>query len=66
MEKLKPCPFCGGKADKFTLLKNGKKIRFVIQCENGCGATYPVDSEEEAFKSWNMRANEPTESEEQT
>ena len=61
-KQLKPCPFCGGKADEFTLLKNDVRIRYVIQCENQCSSTYPVDSEEEAIKAWNKRVNEQTRS----
>ena len=57
MEELKPCPFCGGKAHKWSW--NGGVC---IECEN-----YHVDkhrisfqfqTEEEASEAWNRRVND--------
>lgn len=48
--KLKPCPFCGGKA-----VKIGRNVFWVRCC--GCGAgTSVFDSEKEAKEAWNRRA----------
>lgn len=62
MEKLKPCPFCGGKAF----------VRYVmpcstVQCEK-CGASTGVfsdwyeeaDGRKEAIDAWNRRVNNDT------
>ena len=59
MEKLKPCPFCGGKA-------NGPTDWWphMIACEI-CGAIvkgfdFAEDGMREAVEKWNRRAEEPT------
>jgi len=57
IETLKPCPFCGGKAQ---FLEN--EIDFVsvvsVDC-TGCGASYDccTDTESEAAEMWNTRAS---------
>ena len=59
-EKLKPCPFCGGKA-KFGANKSccGRTVR--IDCTNpecgGCVTTF--SSKAEATKAWNRRTQQP-------
>ena len=66
--KLKPCPFCGGKASVF------KAYRVVYGINLGLGTAYTVacetercvlegggglfDSEYSAIKAWNRRAND--------
>lgn len=48
--KLKPCPFCGGKA---VFVKSGASAW--IRCSD-CGCVYPDDArEDEAFNLWNSR-----------
>jgi Lar family restriction alleviation protein len=54
--KLLPCPFCGGQADFF----NNEGLisdKFCIQCET-CfsGTSVDCETEEDAIKSWNTRA----------
>ena len=60
MDKLKPCPFCGGLA---VLRKNEERIKpFYVKCGNiGCELIVMTDfyaTEEEAFKTWNRRVND--------
>ena len=51
---LKPCPFCGGRADFATSDKNW------ISCTE-CGAeTSYYDEPEEAIEAWERRYQEPT------
>lgn len=60
MEKLKPCPFCGGKADVWRT-----NYHVYIQCENFCMddrfehlVQVSGDTEEQALEAWNRRAND--------
>ena len=60
MEKLKPCPFCGGEADycyfKIFTTKMVKVVCTKCSCELRAG-----DVEiEQATKSWNTRYEPPT------
>lgn len=58
MEKLKPCPFCGGEA-KITRIR-GSERPYVAVCQKGeCQASVGVYSytRAEAAKAWNRRAN---------
>ena len=61
--KLKPCPFCGGKA-VLEPYKARKGYEANIQCNGGCLAlmrTITYDTEEEAVEAvvntWNRRAD---------
>ena len=62
MDKLKPCPFCGGEA---RLLLNAKRKIYgkdeyktgVVACCNVCEARMFYASEELAIKAWNRRAD---------
>ena len=59
--KLKPCPFCGGKAE-FALgeeyREEYKQSNDWIEC-NSCGTeTACFDTPEEAAEAWNNRAGE--------
>lgn len=52
--KLKPCPFCGGKAERFTSPFKGTQM-FVC---NGCGADvcfFGAEYEPDASEAWNRR-----------
>lgn len=63
MEKLKPCPFCGGRAKRYQE-KNGivvenmtlepNTVHFVLCTE--CSALVSESSEKEAAEAWNKRA----------
>lgn len=63
---LKPCPFCGGKAERKETEKYiglGRSIpQYYIRCGNeDCSlyvATCNRDTEEEAVEIWNRRATE--------
>ena len=65
--ELKPCPFCGGKAERkesYKITGSGKLSKLIpqyyIKCGNkDCGlfvATCNRDTEEEAIEIWNRRA----------
>ncbi len=65
MEKLKKCPFCGREAVviKTLCLENNFEGYHVFHSCKELGAvipmqTYTFDSEEEAIKVWNRRAEE--------
>ena len=62
MEKLKPCPFCGGKIkldeDDFYMFccdKCGAGITFAKKLEDG---TATDCSKKESIEKWNRRAND--------
>lgn len=58
--KLKPCPFCGGKASLYTLY-DGNRTYYVIVCETaGCRASEDYawsyqDDKMTAVSAWNNR-----------
>jgi len=54
METLKPCPFCGGKAEVRLFWGN-----YVISCKGCPGGTFPRKgmTKEEAIEVWNRRAD---------
>ena len=60
---LKPCPFCGGRAEQKETYKYvglGKSIpQYYVRCGNSdCGlyvATCNMDTKEEAVEIWNRR-----------
>ena len=64
-EKLKPCPFCGGKAEYHCeehdwsdcgYLSTAKYYDAYVECEN-CGARTEIfDTKEEAISAWNKRS----------
>lgn len=50
-EELKPCPFCGGNAQK---VKSSGRWGWFVSCS--CAAVGPsADSKEEAIAAWNRR-----------
>lgn len=54
-EELKPCPFCGGKAELIYYRANGKTT--VSCCVGGCMANISFcPTTEAAIKKWNRRA----------
>ena len=54
--KLKPCPFCGGKAESGTL-RTSDGVKFLVECSN-CGvATLLYYDTEKAAGAWNRRVN---------
>lgn len=52
MKTLKPCPFCGGKAEVTLFLGN-----YIVACKCCPGATFPCKgmTKEEAIEAWNKR-----------
>lgn len=65
MDKLKPCPFCGGKAKLESAKANAAATRLIfwVQCNletaETCSCiprTWNCDTPEEAIEAWNRRA----------
>ena len=55
MTELKPCPFCGGKANLAQTVRTGF---WYIICRNCDIATLQYSSAEKARRVWNRRAND--------
>jgi hypothetical protein len=58
MEKLKPCQFCGGKANCYVAYDT-----YHVSCTNALGCpvipqTWGYDTEAEAIEAWNRRTND--------
>ena len=53
MSELKPCPFCGGKAD-WTYLDVKNRGSCVVKCQN-CGPLIRYPNPTDAREHWNMR-----------
>ena len=57
IEKLKPCPFCGGKAELWEY-RDLDEVSYYIGCTT-CGAqTKYTDSEDLCIEAWNRRATD--------
>ena len=59
--KLKPCPFCGGKAELASDVFDGRRVWFVRCLWSGGGVSvesFDRDTPQEAAKLWNRRAGE--------
>ena len=60
MDKLKPCPFCGGKAELLIVpgrFKSGlSSSGWLVKCTNGCCNQMPYTSDHDAKEAWNRRA----------
>ena len=57
MDDLKPCPFCGAKAELSSRSVEGWET-WVVECtwcEGSVGNTNLSSSKEEAIENWNMR-----------
>ena len=64
MDKLKPCPFCGGEAI-MEAYKFGREhdARYRVKCSNKlcfCETNWADFSEEDAAERWNRRVNNGT------
>lgn len=55
MIKLKPCPFCGGKADFATWIFEGGKKEYSVMCDDCDADVYSCETKEEAAEKWNRR-----------
>ena len=54
MNELKPCPFCGGKAEIVSMGVDRQVS--VVLCEECGGGTMLKETEAEAIDAWNRRA----------
>lgn len=55
MEKLKPCPFCGGEPEMI----NYSEHEWLVNCPECCGMVERWrETEKEAAEQWNRRAND--------
>lgn len=65
MDKLKPCPFCGGEAFIFVIPPHKHRIvplpdyagEAFVECTK-CTCAMSADTKEEAIKAWNRRTND--------
>lgn len=58
--ELKPCPFCGGKAE---IEYKRNLLTWIVQCSNNsCPASYMIgadfETEEATIEAWNRRAEQ--------
>lgn len=59
MDKLKPCPFCGGEAKvEHEYYSNFTKINYCVSCFSCFSSTFDFDTEQEAIEAWNRRVGE--------
>ena len=59
MEKLKPCPFCGGKAEMLISEYEGSRKEYLVACAECDGMVERwIETEEEAVEKWNRRVND--------
>jgi len=57
MDKLLPCPFCGGEACMNEHVFTGYSSMFGVICLDCCAETWQFyDTKEEAAAAWNRRA----------
>ena len=54
MDKLKPCPFCGGVAELYD--EDGEELYFVGKCTQCEAQTIGSEDKKEAINQWNGRA----------
>lgn len=60
--ELKPCPFCGGKAELIIILGEDPfemPLRWSVRCVNSCCKQYPHVSDRDAVEEWNRRVSPP-------
>jgi len=64
MSDLKPCPFCGGKAELLTVPANSglSGTKWVVVCKKRCCNQYPHISDHDAIEAWNRRVNDERQS----
>ena len=64
MSELKPCPFCGGKAELVCVPapygeQGMSPSRWFVHCPHYCCKQYPQVSDHDAVEQWNARMNAP-------
>lgn len=58
-EELKPCPFCGGKAEVVWMpYINVEGMGLVVECNHCWAETGYYATREEAIAAWNRRASD--------
>ena len=59
MNELKPCPFCGGKAEFVSTCEVPDETpRGFFRCENMCCEQCHIRSKDEAEEEWNRRVEQ--------
>ena len=59
MTQLKPCPFCGGKAEMLINEYNDSKKEYLVACTECDGMVERWrETEEEAVEQWNRRISD--------
>ena len=56
MAGLKPCPFCGGKADYYCEEYDSADKGYNVECEKCEARTATYDTPEQAIDAWNKRS----------
>ena len=55
-EELKPCPFCGGKAELIDVGRYEGRYEWFIKCRRGCvEQSHIYKAKSSAVKAWNRR-----------
>lgn len=55
-DKLKPCPFCNGEAEKdFEFVGSGENTYYFIMCADCCAQSCSDSDEDITIKAWNTR-----------
>lgn len=55
MDELKPCPFCGGRAQLYVSKRAGLAAAYCVKCHIST-VCYPLLGTERAIAEWNTRA----------
>lgn len=63
--KLKPCPFCGSKAELLMLIVPGKMTKWAVRCTTCYENNGTFVSDHDAVEAWNKRAELPSSQPEQ-
>lgn len=58
MDKLKPCPFCGGEAKTGTTLFGIRSGLIFVYCKKCYASSLDYKTKEDAIEAWNRRVDD--------